>query len=137
MARTRARPTPAEAPVTTTTSNYQIAIAGPVEFVPLGDVRLQLEVNVIGQVAVTQAVMPLLRAAQGREAPRGGASAEDGVHVTLSSGPQVTELKVELVLLAIGRTPSRPPARASTLPGGTASTWSCSTPRAGCTWTRS
>jgi NAD(P)-dependent dehydrogenase (short-subunit alcohol dehydrogenase family) len=36
------------------------------ELVPIEDLRRQLEVNVIGQVAVTQAFLPLLRIAKGR-----------------------------------------------------------------------
>ena len=47
-------------------NNAGIAIAGPLEFIALPDLRRQLEVNVIGQVAVTQAVLPLLRQARGR-----------------------------------------------------------------------
>lgn len=47
-------------------NNAGIAVAGPLEAVPLSDLRRQLEVNVIGQVAVTQAFLPLLRAGPGR-----------------------------------------------------------------------
>jgi NAD(P)-dependent dehydrogenase (short-subunit alcohol dehydrogenase family) len=47
-------------------NNAGVAMAGPVETVPLGDLREQLEVNVIGQVAVTQAFLPLLRKQRGR-----------------------------------------------------------------------
>jgi NAD(P)-dependent dehydrogenase (short-subunit alcohol dehydrogenase family) len=47
-------------------NNAGISIAGPLEFVPVEDFRRQLEVNVIGQVAVTQALLPALRAAKGR-----------------------------------------------------------------------
>src|SRR5438046_2694660 len=35
-------------------NNAGIAVGGPLEFVPLADLRRQLEVNVIGQIAVTQ-----------------------------------------------------------------------------------
>lgn len=45
-------------------NNAGIARGGPVEYLPLDDWRLQLEVNVVGQVAVTQAVLPLLRRAE-------------------------------------------------------------------------
>jgi len=38
----------------------------PLEAVPIADLRQQLEVNVIGQVAVTQAFLPLVRQARGR-----------------------------------------------------------------------
>lgn len=47
-------------------NNAGIASAAPLEFVPIDDLRHQLEVNVVGQVAVTQAMLPLLRAARGR-----------------------------------------------------------------------
>lgn len=47
-------------------NNAGIVVAGPLEFLPLEELRRQLEVNVIGQVAVTQAALPLLRAARGR-----------------------------------------------------------------------
>lgn len=47
-------------------NNAGIAVAGPLEFLPIRELRRQLEVNVIGQVAVTQAVLPLLRESRGR-----------------------------------------------------------------------
>ncbi len=47
-------------------NNAGIAVGAPLEFVPIDDLRRQLEINVIGQVAVTQAFLPLLRAGQGR-----------------------------------------------------------------------
>jgi NAD(P)-dependent dehydrogenase (short-subunit alcohol dehydrogenase family) len=47
-------------------NNAGIVVGGPVEAVPLDDLRRQLEVNLIGQVAVTQAVMPRLRESRGR-----------------------------------------------------------------------
>ena len=47
-------------------NNAGITVNGPLECVPIGDLRRQLEVNVIGQVAVTQAFLPLLRKARGR-----------------------------------------------------------------------
>lgn len=37
----------------------------PLELLPIADLRAQLELNVIGQIAVTQAVLPLIRAAKG------------------------------------------------------------------------
>jgi NAD(P)-dependent dehydrogenase (short-subunit alcohol dehydrogenase family) len=42
-------------------NNAGIAVGGPLEFVDLDEVRRQLEVNVVGQLAVTQAFLPLLR----------------------------------------------------------------------------
>jgi NAD(P)-dependent dehydrogenase (short-subunit alcohol dehydrogenase family) len=47
-------------------NNAGIAAAAPLEFVPIDEFRNQLEVNVVGQLAVTQAVLPLLRMARGR-----------------------------------------------------------------------
>ena len=47
-------------------NNAGIAIAGPLEFVPIDDFRRQLEVNLIGHVAVIQAFLPLIRKARGR-----------------------------------------------------------------------
>ncbi len=47
-------------------NNAGIAIAGPIESLPLAEFRRQLEVNVIGQIAVTQAFLPLIRKARGR-----------------------------------------------------------------------
>jgi len=47
-------------------NNAGIVVPGPVEFLPLPDLRRQLEINVVGQVAVTQAFLPLIRAARGR-----------------------------------------------------------------------
>ncbi len=47
-------------------NNAGIAVAGPIETVSADDWREQLEVNVVGQFAVTQAVLPQLRKAQGR-----------------------------------------------------------------------
>jgi len=47
-------------------NNAGIAVAGMLEFLPLAALRNQLEVNVIGAVAVTQAFLPLLRKGRGR-----------------------------------------------------------------------
>ena len=47
-------------------NNAGIAVAGPLELLPIDALRTQFEVNVIGQVAVTQAFLPLLRRATGR-----------------------------------------------------------------------
>jgi NAD(P)-dependent dehydrogenase (short-subunit alcohol dehydrogenase family) len=47
-------------------NNAGIAIAMPLEFIPLDELRRQLDVNVIGQVAVTQAFLPHLRRSRGR-----------------------------------------------------------------------
>jgi NAD(P)-dependent dehydrogenase (short-subunit alcohol dehydrogenase family) len=47
-------------------NNAGIAVAGPVEFIPLDKWREQLEVNVLGVVAMVQAFTPLLRENRGR-----------------------------------------------------------------------
>jgi NAD(P)-dependent dehydrogenase (short-subunit alcohol dehydrogenase family) len=47
-------------------NNAGIAIAMPLEFLPLDELRRQLEVNVTGQIAVTQAFLPHLRRSRGR-----------------------------------------------------------------------
>jgi NAD(P)-dependent dehydrogenase (short-subunit alcohol dehydrogenase family) len=47
-------------------NNAGIAVAGPLEMLPLEALRRQLDVNVVGQIAVTQAFLPMLRAAHGR-----------------------------------------------------------------------
>lgn len=47
-------------------NNAGITIAFPLEFLPMDALRTQLEVNVIGPAAVTQAMLPLLRRGRGR-----------------------------------------------------------------------
>src|SRR4249920_2929488 len=47
-------------------NNAGIVIGSPLEVIPLPQLRKQLEVNVIGQIAVTQAFLPVLRRARGR-----------------------------------------------------------------------
>jgi NAD(P)-dependent dehydrogenase (short-subunit alcohol dehydrogenase family) len=47
-------------------NNAGIAVASPLEAIPLDELRRQLDVNVVGQVAVTQGLLPQLRRARGR-----------------------------------------------------------------------
>ena len=47
-------------------NNAGIAVGGALEALPIDELRQQLEVNVIGQVAVTQEVLPRLRESRGR-----------------------------------------------------------------------
>jgi NAD(P)-dependent dehydrogenase (short-subunit alcohol dehydrogenase family) len=47
-------------------NNAGIARGGPLEYLPLEIWREQLEVNVLGQVAVTKAMLPFIRSARGR-----------------------------------------------------------------------
>ena len=44
-------------------NNAGVALPAPLEYMPLDEFRRQLEVNLVGQLAVTQAVLPALRAA--------------------------------------------------------------------------
>lgn len=44
-------------------NNAGIVVAGPLEYLPLHELRRQLDINVLGPVAVTQAFLPLLRLA--------------------------------------------------------------------------
>ncbi|MDB5092090.1 MAG: Oxidoreductase, Glucose/ribitol dehydrogenase family, partial [Candidatus Eremiobacteraeota bacterium] len=47
-------------------NNAGIAVAGPLEYLPVDEWRRQFEVNLFGAVTVTQAFLPLLRPARGR-----------------------------------------------------------------------
>lgn len=47
-------------------NNAGIGVFGPLELIPIEQFRRQLEVNVTGQLAITQAALPLLRRARGR-----------------------------------------------------------------------
>jgi NAD(P)-dependent dehydrogenase (short-subunit alcohol dehydrogenase family) len=47
-------------------NNAGTAIAGPIELLPVDDWRAQIEVNLVGQVAVTHALIATLRRARGR-----------------------------------------------------------------------
>jgi NAD(P)-dependent dehydrogenase (short-subunit alcohol dehydrogenase family) len=47
-------------------NNAGIVVGGALEAVPIDKLREQLDVNVVGQVAVSQAVLPRLRTSQGR-----------------------------------------------------------------------
>ena len=47
-------------------NNAGIVVGSPLEVIPLSQLRTQLEINVIGQIAVTQAFLPLLRLDHGR-----------------------------------------------------------------------
>ncbi len=47
-------------------NNAGIAIAAPLEFLPPDELARQLDVNVVGQLRVTQALLPALRRSRGR-----------------------------------------------------------------------
>jgi NAD(P)-dependent dehydrogenase (short-subunit alcohol dehydrogenase family) len=63
-------------------NNAGIGISSPIEYVPLEELRYQFEVNVFGQIAVTQAFLPLLRRARGRVVNIGSV----GAHITIPFG---------------------------------------------------
>src|SRR5438874_93678 len=47
-------------------NNAGITVAGPLEYLPVDEIRRQFEVNVFGHLAVTQAFLPAIRNAHGR-----------------------------------------------------------------------
>ncbi len=47
-------------------NNAGIVLGGPIEFLPLDEWRIQFEVNVFGQIAVTQRLLAPIRTARGR-----------------------------------------------------------------------
>jgi NAD(P)-dependent dehydrogenase (short-subunit alcohol dehydrogenase family) len=61
-----ARDSLADTPLAGLVNNAGIAVAAPLEFLPIDRLRQQLEVNLIGQAAVTQAFLPALRSTRGR-----------------------------------------------------------------------
>jgi NAD(P)-dependent dehydrogenase (short-subunit alcohol dehydrogenase family) len=65
-------------------NNAGVALAGPLEFLDVARLRRQLEVNVVGQVAVTQAFLPPIRRARGRVVNMGSVS---GIYTPPFFGP--------------------------------------------------
>jgi NAD(P)-dependent dehydrogenase (short-subunit alcohol dehydrogenase family) len=63
-------------------NNAGIGITAPVEYVALDVLRRQFDVNVFGQVAVTQAFLPLIRQARGRIVNMGSV----GSHIAIPFG---------------------------------------------------
>ena len=47
-------------------NNAGIAVAGPLEFLPIDDIRKQFEINVFAPIALAQAMLPMLREQRGR-----------------------------------------------------------------------
>ncbi len=47
-------------------NNAGIGVGGLLEFLPVAEIRKQLEVNLIGHIAVTQAFLPMIRQGHGR-----------------------------------------------------------------------
>lgn len=60
-------------------NNAGVIVQGPLELVPASELRRQFEINVLGQIAVTQAVLPQLRAARGRIVNLGAPSGAVGM----------------------------------------------------------
>src|ERR1700679_1336353 len=56
----------AEAGLDGLVNNAGVAVPGPLETIPIEDFRRQVEVNLTGHVAVTQALLPAIRRARGR-----------------------------------------------------------------------
>jgi NAD(P)-dependent dehydrogenase (short-subunit alcohol dehydrogenase family) len=54
------------APLLGLVNNAGIGLGGPVEFLAAAETRRQLEVNVVGQLAVMRAFIPMLRGSRGR-----------------------------------------------------------------------
>jgi NAD(P)-dependent dehydrogenase (short-subunit alcohol dehydrogenase family) len=65
-------------------NNAGVVVGGPIEAVSLAELRRQLEVNVVGQAAVTQAMLPRLRESRGRLV---FVSSVSGLVATPMSGP--------------------------------------------------
>ena len=63
-------------------NNAGVAIAGPLEFLPIAELRRQLDINVVGQIAVTQAMLPLIRSARGRIVTIGSISGRSALPMT-------------------------------------------------------
>ena len=59
-------PTHLPAELDAVVNNAGIIVSGPVEGLSIDDLSHQLDVNVVSQIAVIQAVLPAIRAAQGR-----------------------------------------------------------------------
>jgi NAD(P)-dependent dehydrogenase (short-subunit alcohol dehydrogenase family) len=47
-------------------NNAGVAISGPIEFTPMAAIRHQLDVNLMGQIEVTQAMLAMIRKRRGR-----------------------------------------------------------------------
>jgi NAD(P)-dependent dehydrogenase (short-subunit alcohol dehydrogenase family) len=61
-----ARASLGDGPLAGLVNNAGVAVAAPLEFLPIDQLRHQLEINLVGQVAVTQQFLPALRAGRGR-----------------------------------------------------------------------
>src|SRR5258708_33075802 len=93
-------------------NNAGIAVAAPLEFLPTADLRRQLEVNVVGQHAVTRALLPLLRRERGRIVFVGSIGGRIAAPMT---GPYHAS-KVALRALTDSLRPQLPPSRIDVAP---------------------
>jgi NAD(P)-dependent dehydrogenase (short-subunit alcohol dehydrogenase family) len=59
----------AAGPLNGLVNNAGAALPGPLEYLPIDVFRRQIEINLIGQLVVTQAMLPALRQARGRGEP--------------------------------------------------------------------
>lgn len=73
-----------------------IGVAGPVEYVSPEDLRYVFEVDVVGQIAVTQAFLPLLRKSRGRIVNISSV----GAHIAIPFGGVLTACKAAFGLLS-------------------------------------
>jgi NAD(P)-dependent dehydrogenase (short-subunit alcohol dehydrogenase family) len=60
-------------------NNAGVAVAGPLEFLSPEELRRQLEVNVVGQLRMTQLCLPALRAGRGRVVNMGSISGRNAL----------------------------------------------------------
>jgi NAD(P)-dependent dehydrogenase (short-subunit alcohol dehydrogenase family) len=67
-------------------NNAGVALPAPLEFIPLAEFRRQLEINLVGQLAVTQAVLPALRVAAEARAQSGNHGVSGGASLP---GPRI------------------------------------------------
>jgi NAD(P)-dependent dehydrogenase (short-subunit alcohol dehydrogenase family) len=79
-------------------NNAGISVSGALEFIPIQDFRQQIEVNLIGQLAITQRALPMIRKGKGRLI---FVSSVAGRLVTPFNAPYATS-KAALVALADG-----------------------------------
>jgi len=70
-------------------NNAGVGVSGPLEAVPVDRLRWQFEVNVFGQIALTQALLPLLRPVRGRIVNIGSV----GAWITMPFGGPLTASK--------------------------------------------
>jgi NAD(P)-dependent dehydrogenase (short-subunit alcohol dehydrogenase family) len=73
-----------ERPLAGLLNNAGVTVNGPLEFLPLDELRRQLEINLVGHLAMTQAFLPLLRRSRGRVVNTGSVS---GVLAIPALGP--------------------------------------------------